>query len=214
MKWLLPAAAILAEIILTPGIVLAETSDNVNATVKIGVCGNGIVESPEECEGVNLNSQTCVGLGYASGSLSCDSACTFVVTACAPKPTPSPSPAASSATTVTAATTTAAAITPLATVIEAIKKIFSPLVPILPQKIKSFDTDKDGSLSFEELKVSVREWITSWQQDVAFRVSEFNKNQSGAGNQPPDLAVLQKCDINQDKICDLVDLSVILYFGK
>ena len=46
-------------------------------------CGNGTVEGSEQCDGANLNSQTCVSQGYADGgTLSCKTDCTFNVSAC------------------------------------------------------------------------------------------------------------------------------------
>lgn len=46
-------------------------------------CGDEIVDiqSGEECDGSNLNGQTCVGLGLASGDLACDS-CRFDISGC------------------------------------------------------------------------------------------------------------------------------------
>ncbi len=52
------------------------------------VCGNGIIEGTEQCDGANLNGQTCasrLGAGY-TGTLSCSN-CTFNTAACiAPTP--------------------------------------------------------------------------------------------------------------------------------
>jgi len=46
------------------------------------VCGNGIVESVEQCDTSNLNGKTCINLGYAGGTLKCTSDCTFDMTGC------------------------------------------------------------------------------------------------------------------------------------
>jgi len=48
-----------------------------------GVCGNGVVESGEECEsGVPL-ADTCVSLGFESGSLGCDiGSCLYDTSGC------------------------------------------------------------------------------------------------------------------------------------
>lgn len=46
------------------------------------VCGNGIREGSEECDGTDLGGQTCSGLGYAFGNLTCTSSCTFNETQC------------------------------------------------------------------------------------------------------------------------------------
>lgn len=43
-------------------------------------CGNNIKETGETCDGTDLNSQTCVLQGYASGTLTCNPTCTGYVT--------------------------------------------------------------------------------------------------------------------------------------
>lgn len=48
-----------------------------------GYCGDGAVDPTEDCDGANLNSKTCVTQGFASGTLSCSSACIFVTSGCA-----------------------------------------------------------------------------------------------------------------------------------
>lgn len=45
-------------------------------------CGNGTVGTGEECDGTNLDGETCVSQGYASGTLSCADDCTFDKSAC------------------------------------------------------------------------------------------------------------------------------------
>lgn len=46
------------------------------------VCGNGIVETGESCDGSNLNGQTCVSLGFAGGTLACSGTCSFDTSGC------------------------------------------------------------------------------------------------------------------------------------
>ncbi|NUP12800.1 MAG: hypothetical protein HOW73_42725 [Polyangiaceae bacterium] len=46
-------------------------------------CGNQIIETPEECDGTALASQTCVTQGFGSGTLACDSNCEFDTSQCA-----------------------------------------------------------------------------------------------------------------------------------
>ncbi len=58
-----------------------ETSQ-VTATITISVCGNNIIEADEECDGTDLGGETCKSLGYAGGTLSCQTDCTFKTTAC------------------------------------------------------------------------------------------------------------------------------------
>ncbi|MBS3085672.1 hypothetical protein J4225_03225 [Candidatus Pacearchaeota archaeon] len=47
------------------------------------ICGNRVIDSGEECDGINLNSKTCQVVGnYTGGSLSCTSSCRFDKTLC------------------------------------------------------------------------------------------------------------------------------------
>ena len=52
------------------------------------VCGDGNIDTGEQCDGINLNGETCVSQGYASGTLSCYPStdprfgCMFDVTGC------------------------------------------------------------------------------------------------------------------------------------
>ena len=41
------------------------------------VCNNNLIEGNEQCDTTKLNGQSCVSLGYISGTLSCTSTCTF-----------------------------------------------------------------------------------------------------------------------------------------
>ena len=45
-------------------------------------CGNGTVEAPEECDGSNLDSETCATQGFALGTLRCASGCTLDTSGC------------------------------------------------------------------------------------------------------------------------------------
>jgi hypothetical protein len=46
------------------------------------VCGNGVVEAGEQCDGANLNGQTCQSLGFTGGTLACGAGCTFNTAGC------------------------------------------------------------------------------------------------------------------------------------
>ena len=45
-------------------------------------CGNGLIDSGEQCDGANLAGQDCVGLGYLAGTLACGGDCLFDASAC------------------------------------------------------------------------------------------------------------------------------------
>jgi serine protease AprX len=46
------------------------------------VCGNGVKEGSEECDGSDLGGTTCSGVGCGGGTLSCNASCQFVYTSC------------------------------------------------------------------------------------------------------------------------------------
>ena len=70
--------------LLPTGIIFAD-SGGVTLTVTISetaTCGNGTIDSGEQCDGSALAGATCVSRGYTGGSLSCNSNCTFDVGNC------------------------------------------------------------------------------------------------------------------------------------
>jgi hypothetical protein len=50
----------------------------------VALCGNGIIESPEQCDGVDLGGATCASLGEGAGTLACSADCTFDLSMCTP----------------------------------------------------------------------------------------------------------------------------------
>jgi len=62
------------------GYSLAPTNNNnENSSVD---CGDGVLDPAEQCDGAELDGQTCVGLGFDGGVLACTSACTFDTGGC------------------------------------------------------------------------------------------------------------------------------------
>lgn len=56
---------------------------DINTSVEvIGLCGNDIIESPEECDGDELDDESCESLGYEEGDLACNDNCTFDTSDC------------------------------------------------------------------------------------------------------------------------------------
>ncbi|OHB23598.1 MAG: hypothetical protein A3I22_03050 [Parcubacteria group bacterium RIFCSPLOWO2_02_FULL_40_12] len=53
-------------------------------------CGNGTINSGEQCDGSNLGGQTCALQGFTGGTLSCNSNCTFNTSSCTSDPGPDP----------------------------------------------------------------------------------------------------------------------------
>lgn len=56
-------------------------SGSVALTVTIP-CGNGVIEGSEQCDGSALGGATCVSRGFTSGTLSCNTNCTFNTSSC------------------------------------------------------------------------------------------------------------------------------------
>ena len=47
-----------------------------------GVCGNGIREGSEQCDGTDLGTASCLGEGFGCGAISCNATCTLNTSAC------------------------------------------------------------------------------------------------------------------------------------
>jgi len=52
------------------------------ASTASSVCGNGVKESGESCDGTDLAGASCTSQGYTGGTLSCNSSCNFITSAC------------------------------------------------------------------------------------------------------------------------------------
>jgi hypothetical protein len=59
-----------------------ETSQNCADCDTEYICGNGIQEPGEECDGADFGGESCEGLGYETGNLDCNPDCTFDETDC------------------------------------------------------------------------------------------------------------------------------------
>lgn len=58
-------------------------SQNVTVSAIVpGVCGNGIKEMKEQCDGSDFGGQTCFNFGFSGGNLSCNSNCTINTSGC------------------------------------------------------------------------------------------------------------------------------------
>ncbi|MFH1820409.1 MAG: hypothetical protein ABH805_00580 [Candidatus Nealsonbacteria bacterium] len=63
-------------------------ADVVSVTIQVNsVCGDSVIEAQEQCEGLDLNGQTCQSIGYQSGDLACTPGCLFDKSSCVPVPT-------------------------------------------------------------------------------------------------------------------------------
>ncbi|APR83992.1 Hypothetical protein A7982_09341 [Minicystis rosea] len=61
------------------------TSSSSSGSGGASLCGNGVKDTGEQCDGTDFGPLTCQLLGLGSGSLLCNSYCTIVATNCKPK---------------------------------------------------------------------------------------------------------------------------------
>lgn len=170
--------------------VMAQQSIDITLQVDVSVCGNSVVETPaEDCEGTDLNSATCASLGYSSGTLACDQACSFDPSACvSPSPTPTPSPTTTTPSPVPPSSPPPAlpVITTLARLPSTLKSLLASVVPTATE------------LTTTHLRPLLQTWVESYRALPNI-----------AAVSSPTLA---RCDINKDETCNLTDLSVILFY--
>ena len=62
----------------------SSTTQDGTTTGSIAVCGNGVVEGGEECDGIVLNGETCQSLGHVPGALGCSDNCAYDISGCTP----------------------------------------------------------------------------------------------------------------------------------
>lgn len=58
------------------------SSNSLSYTISSSICGNGVINSGEQCDGSNLGGQSCSTQGFAGGNLLCSSSCSFVTSQC------------------------------------------------------------------------------------------------------------------------------------
>lgn len=196
------------------GRAIAQYSQQINATVKISICGNDVIEGGEDCEGANLNGKSCTTLGYSGGILSCDIACTFDTYACIP-PTPTPTPTITPTPTQVTSFSNSGNSPSSSPTGEAqrtttqlqsnsrIPEFFNSLVTnsrkTLPASMGFLDVRNIGKLLLSDISQIVRIWVDEWR---------FALRQQQQSN----IAQNYKCDINRDKNCDIKDFSIMMYY--
>ncbi len=183
----------LALILVFPSLASAQSASQVvSVTTGVNICGNSVVETPaEDCEGLDLNGKTCSSLGYSSGILTCDIACSFLTSGCITT-SPSPSLIPTSSDTVTPVTASSAPLsspTP-SPIVTASPDTGNPLPRPIIALISTLGLER---LTLPDLRPVIQSWVDSWRSSPSLPT------------------LLAKCDINIDATCDLTDLSIILY---
>ncbi len=77
-------ATLILGVVFSAGVPRAFAASNavVNATTQISVCGNGIKEDGEQCDGSDFGGATCTYLGFTGGALSCSPSCEYNTSNC------------------------------------------------------------------------------------------------------------------------------------
>ena len=76
-----PTDPVIIDPVVTDPVVTDPIPEPVPAPV-VPICGNGVVEDGEQCDGADLGGQTCASKGFVKGTLSCSSSCAFVTSKC------------------------------------------------------------------------------------------------------------------------------------
>ncbi|HXS15190.1 MAG TPA: hypothetical protein VN711_03615 [Candidatus Saccharimonadales bacterium] len=185
--------------------VSAQTSTAVTATIKISVCGNGIAEGGEDCDGSDFQSKTCQSLGFGGGTLGCDISCSFDTTTCIPLPTPiytpTPTPQPTNAAVVSHTTSLHQAPLVNPSPRQAAKQLPKTILPVA---LQIFDLSNSGHLAQAALPAILKIWDNTWKSSV----NQAELQKKGVKNNPMHLS----CDVNNDGVCDIKDLSILLYY--
>jgi hypothetical protein len=200
----------------SPQKISAATSTNVDATIKISVCGNNVAENGEECDNTDLKGKTCQSLGLGNGTVTCDASCSLVTTACTQAaPVATTVPTSAPINTVTESTNQpnvvqptpippfpTATPTPLPQPATFIANLLAP-IKAFPAKLIYFGANQNGTIPQTKLRATVQLWVNQWKSfltNTPYKKDTATKQATNA-----------ECDINNDHICNIVDLSIMLY---
>ncbi|MDD4382275.1 MAG: hypothetical protein PHE21_02950 [Candidatus Dojkabacteria bacterium] len=126
-------------------------------TVRVNICGDGVADSIEECDLLDLKSQSCILLGYDKGDLGCKMTCEFDISDCSMNIVPEePEPSSE----------------------EGLP--YSPIYYTYPSAVvflSMFDINGDGVIQSSEIPPLVVEWVNYWKLG---NIDEGDLNNDGA----------------------------------
>jgi len=73
--------------------------------------------------------------------------------------------------------------------------------PSLPKLMINWDKNSDGLFTLEEFASFITNWINNWKSFIIIPKENTEKE-----------TVARECDINSDKVCNVTDFSIILYY--
>jgi len=194
LLWHIPFASVLGQ---------GTTVETIDATVKISVCGDGVAEGSEDCDGIDLSGGTCITLGYTGGTLSCDIACDFNTLSCTNVPV-SPDQDDEDDDDDDDETSTTSEDTIVTSPITYIPPNI-PSIPLIPAALNFFDLDKDGKIAPTEVFGAVKLWTGEWRDALIEQPYTTEEALS-------EKREVKTCDLNNDGRCDVVDFSILLSY--
>ncbi len=198
MKYILFFVPVFFLLLIPKRFVKADSTSSVNATIQMSICGNGIVEGGEECDVSDFKKKACSNLGYTTGILTCDKACSYDSSFCTSPPSLPVSN--SSVSTSTNSTTGSTQETSQPSSIPFISTS-RPIEPLTGEFLNIFDPDKNGRIEVVEIFDAVKKWADAWKKFLGQETASGGNEAKNAGD----------CDINNDKVCDLRDFSILLF---
>lgn len=170
MKILGKIFATVSLLVLIPSNILAYPSSySIGATVKISICGDGIVEGEEECE-KNLNQIfNCIDFGYQPDSIACDNSCAYDLLNCRPIEQP---------------------IVNIKTDINQITQ--EKTESLLPRLMILWDENNDGKLELEEFAMFISNWVDSWK---SFTIIPNEKEEKISAAESCDINADKACNV-------------------
>jgi len=184
---------------LLPTTTLSQTIEYpVTATVRISICGDGVAEGDEDCDGIDLRNFKCEDVGYKPGGLKCSPACEFDISKCGdPLPTATPTIATSDSSNIYGNSGNTPSVEHRQDTVKKLDNVVDKLimritaaVHKLPQAIKFYDSNTDGNILRSELADAVSMWV-----------KELRNSRAKS----------ERCDINSDGVCNLIDFSILMY---
>ncbi len=158
----------------------------VDTSVRISVCGDGVVEFPENCEPSLNETFSCTILGFDGGDMGCDPSCEYDLLNCFDNP-----PTVQEVEEVIDNNPIIRNNTPIITQSEVVTII---------KVLRIFDNDGDGIVRAEEFFQAVFKWVSVWR-DIALSTEQKEVD-------------VDACDMNDDGVCNLIDFSILLYYSR
>lgn len=151
LKTTLILLLLIFELFIFPDAILGLSNLEISGSTRISICGNKEIEGGEDCEGINVDNQTCLSIGMSQGDLSCDIACSFETYGCGLVPTATLAPE----------TVPTKGVTPTAVATATV--LTNILTSSLPKTIVTFDVNGDGKIASSELYSVVQRWVDQWK---------------------------------------------------